>query len=206
MKENKTKILSECAVLCAISCVLSLFPKFKFLAHGGSITFCSMLPIVLASYRRGLKWGLLTGLCFALFQFITGFSSAGLTLGAVALSALLDYLVAFTVLGLGGMWRGRFKSVRAELCLGSASVILFRFVASFASGAIVFGEYAEWFFEKMGGFGQSVLSSMHGAPLAMFYSLVYNASYLLPELIITVVVSALISKFALFGLDSPKAA
>ena len=206
MQDKKTKILAECAVLCAISCVLSIFPKLKFLAQGGSITFCSMLPIILVSYRRGLKWGLLTGLSFALFQLLTGFSSPGTTITALIVSLCLDYLVAFTVLGLGGIFRSKLGSVRRELCLGAALVIALRFVSTTVSGAVVYGQYAEWFFDSLGGFGQSVLSSFNGAPLAIVYSLVYNASYLVPELIITVLVAAFISKYALYGMTDKPAA
>ena len=74
---SKTKVLVEGALLIAISAVLSIWPKFKFLPYGGSITVCSMLPIILFSYRRGIKWGLLAGLAFALIQTITGFTSSG---------------------------------------------------------------------------------------------------------------------------------
>lgn len=201
-KKDTTKILTECAVMCALACVLSIYPKFKFLLQGGSITLCSMLPIILVSYRRGIKWGLLSALAFALFQFLTGFTSAGLSMGAVALSIILDYLVAFTVLGLGGIFRGRLKTIRKELCLGVVVAISLRYLASFISGAVVFGEYAEWFFEKLGTFGQWVLGSFDGAALAAVYSLVYNGSYLIPELIITTVAAALLSKQALFGIKT----
>ena len=84
----KTRILAECAILCAISCVLSIYPKFKFLGQGGSITVCSMLPIIIASYRNGIKWGLLTGFAFSLFQIITGASLSGLSVGSVIVSLL----------------------------------------------------------------------------------------------------------------------
>ena len=171
----KTRILAECAILCAISCVLSIYPKFKFLGQGGSITVCSMLPIIIASYRNGIKWGLLTGFAFALFQLITGASLSGLSVGSVIVSLLFDYLIAFTVLGLGGMFRGKLKSPRRELCLGAVAAIALRFVSSFISGFIVFGEYAEWFFGNLGDFGAWALSSFTGTSLSVFYSLVYNA-------------------------------
>lgn len=200
--DSKTKILAECAILCAISCVLSIFPKFKFLAQGGSITFCSMLPIVLVSYRRGIKWGLLTGLCFALFQFLTGFTSSGLSIGSVILSILLDYLVAFTVLGFGGAFRGRLGSVRKELCRGALLALGLRYLSSTISGAVLFGQWAEWFFGELGAFGQSVLATFQGAPLYIVYSIVYNGSYMIPEMIITVAVAAFLAPYALYGIKS----
>ncbi len=196
-KKVNTRVLVECAMLVALSCVLSLFPKFKFLPYGGSITFCSMLPIVLISYRRGVKWGLLSGLVFALFQMMTGFTSAG----SIIVVVLFDYLVAFTVLGLGGLFRGKCKKPASELVLGSIVAIALRYLSHIISGYWVWADYAEWFFGEAGSFGQSVLSSMSGNGLALFYSVVYNGTYLIPELIITAIVSALISKYALFKAD-----
>ncbi|MEA4911887.1 MAG: energy-coupled thiamine transporter ThiT [Oscillospiraceae bacterium] len=202
MQKNKNlRILTECAMLVALACVLSIFPKFKFLPYGGSITFCSMLPIILISYRRGLKWGLLSGLVFALFQMLTGFSAAGISLYSIVMVVLFDYLVAFTVLGLGGIFKGKLKSARAELALGSFVALLLRFVSHVISGYFVWGEYADWFFGEMGDRGAAVLANVSGGALALLYSVVYNASYMVPEMIITVIVSALIAKFADYKLD-----
>ncbi len=202
---SSTKVLVECAMLVALSCVLSLFPKFKFLAYGGSITVCSMLPIVLVSYRRGIKWGLLSGLVFALFQMLTGFSSAGISIFAVVMVVLFDYLLPFTLIGLGGMFRGRIankaNAAGRELALGSLVVLLIRYLCHVVSGFFVWGEYAEWFFSEMGAFGEGILSSVSGNALALLYSVVYNASYMLPEILLTVIVSLLVGKYALFGLD-----
>ncbi|MEG1017272.1 MAG: energy-coupled thiamine transporter ThiT, partial [Oscillospiraceae bacterium] len=89
-RNKKLRILVECAMLLAMACVLSLFPKFKFLADGGSITVCSMLPIILISYRRGIKWGLLSGFAFFVFQTITGFVSKSLTLETTMLTLVFD--------------------------------------------------------------------------------------------------------------------
>ena len=81
---NRTNInkLTRCALLVAIAAVLSVFPKFEFLPYGGSITICSMLPIVLISYIYGLKWGFLSAFVFSLIQIFTGFSAAGAAYGS----------------------------------------------------------------------------------------------------------------------------
>ena len=200
-KKVNTRVLVESAMLVALSCVLSLFPKFEFLPYGGSITFCSMLTIILISYRRGVKWGLLGGLVLAIFQMMTGFVSAGMSAGAIVVVVLFDYLIAFTVLGFGGIFRGKFKKPANELVLGSVVAIALRYVCHIISGYWVWGEYAEWFFGEAGAFGQSVLSSLSGNALALFYSVVYNGTYLIPEMIITGIVAALISKFALVNID-----
>ncbi|MBQ4240180.1 MAG: energy-coupled thiamine transporter ThiT, partial [Oscillospiraceae bacterium] len=172
MKNNKLRVLVSCALLLAVSAVLSIFPKFKFLPNGGSVTFCSMLPIILASYVFGVKQGLLTAFAFSLIQLITGFSGSGLGPVAFAVELLFDYLVAFTVLGLGGMYRNN-SDPRRALALGALTATVLRFLSHFISGVVVWGEYAEWFFENMSSFGENILSRFSGTALMMLYSAVY---------------------------------
>ena len=198
-KTSKTKILVEGALLVAISAVLSLWPKFKFLPYGGSITVCSMLPIILFSYRRGIKWGLLAGLAFALIQTITGFTSSGMGFVAFIIELLFDYLLAFTVLGFGGAFRSKFKSERKELLCGTIMSILLRYLCHFISGYVVWGEYAEWFFGEVGSWGQNILNTLSGNTLSAFYSFVYNGTYMIPELVITAIVAYLIAPYAKYS-------
>lgn len=204
-KQSTTRILVECALLVAVASVLCIFPKFKFLPFGGSITICSMLPIVLISYRRGFKWGLLAGLAFAGIQMLTGFEAAGFSVFSILMIVLFDYVVAFTVLGLGGVFRNKLKKPGAELALGSVVVLLLRYLCHVISGYFVWGEYAGWFFGEAGTFGQSVLEHISGNTLAFVYSLVYNATYMLPEMIITGIVALLIGRFALYGIEQQSA-
>ncbi len=202
MKTNNsnTKILVEAALMVAISSVLSIFPKFKFLPYGGSITICSMLPIILLSYRRGLKWGFLGGFAFALIQTITGFTSSGLGFWSVIVELLFDYLVAFTILGIGGIFKGKWGSSRWELVGGSILAVFLRFVSHFISGYVVWGEYAEWFFGEAGEFGQSIMNAVSGPALSALYSFIYNASYMFPELIFTAIAAALIAPYSDYNL------
>ncbi|MDF2592640.1 MAG: energy-coupled thiamine transporter ThiT, partial [Clostridia bacterium] len=79
------------------------------------------------------------------------------------LSILFDYIVAFGVLGLAGMFNKSLKGVILGVFVG----VLGRFVSSVISGAIVFGAYAP---ETMN---------------PWVYSMIYNSSYLLPEMIIS---------------------
>jgi thiamine transporter len=200
-KDSATRVLVECAVLVAIASVLCVVPKFKFLAYGGSVTVCSALPVILVSYRRGLKWGFLSALAFALIQLLTGLDGvAGLSLSVTALAVLLDYLLAFTVLGVGGALRGKLKSPALELSLGSLLALFLRFAFHVLSGYVVWGQFAD------NTFGGGIISSLDGSRLALAYSLLYNASYMLPEMVITAVVAAIISPLALRGLSNGEAA
>ena len=77
-KKSNTKVLVECALLIAIATVLNVvcsFIPFLNLPFGGGFTICSMLPIVLAAYRNGTKWGLLTGFVYAVVQMLLGFKT-----------------------------------------------------------------------------------------------------------------------------------
>ena len=69
---SKTRILVECALMIAAGTVLSNFKIYE-LPNGGSVTFLSMLPFVLVSFRHGAKWGLFTGFVNSLLQMLLGF-------------------------------------------------------------------------------------------------------------------------------------
>lgn len=197
--------LVESALLLAIATMLSFFPKFDGIwANGGSITLCSMLPIILVSYRHGAKWGLATGLCFSLLQMFTGgiFLPAG---GAAAAAAglLLDYILPYTLIGLGGIFRGKFKNTTAELALGTVFALLLRYACHVASGYILWKSVADAtsFLSTPGfGLGNGIVSKFTGNTLCFLYSLIYNGSFMLPELILTTLGAVLVSKFALYGL------
>lgn len=193
---NRTNInkLTRCALLIAIAAVLSVFPKFEFLPYGGSITICSMLPIVLISYIFGLKWGFLSGFAFSLIQIFTGFSAAGAVSPLVTIGIVVfDYLVAFTILGIGGIYKGKLGSTAKELVLGSVTALSLRFLSHVVSGYLFFKDYAEWFFGEAGDFGAMILESISGNSLYLLYSFIYNATYMIPEIIFTAIAAALIA-------------
>ena len=86
------------------------------------------------------------------------------------------------------MFKNKISNNTVSLALGAFVVCLLRFIAHFVSGVIVWGSYAD------AGFAPKLLSGFSGYGLMVAYSFVYNASYMLPETIITVIVClALIS-------------
>ena len=204
-RQSKTRVLVECGMLIAIAAVLSVFPKFEsFWPNGGSITLCSMLPIVLISYRRGLRWGLLSGLVFSLIQILSGLRGlAGMDFLSTVGVILLDYIVAFTVLGLGGIFRGRFRSTTAELVAGTLFALTLRYATHILSGYILFSSYAEWFLGQEGfAFGNWVLAHSSGSLLYLLYSVIYNGSFMIPEMIITTIGAVILSPLARMGLPA----
>lgn len=175
MKKTNTIVLVECALMIALSTVLSMI-KVE-LPQGGSITLASMAPLVLVSYRHGVKWGMGTAFVHSLLQILLQFyAPPAKTLTAFILVVLLDYVIAFTVLGSAAIWGKPFRNRSVRIAFGSSIAVFLRFLCSFLSGILIWYDYAP-----------------EGTPVWL-YSLVYNGSYMLPELVITAVVTTTLIK------------
>ena len=108
---SRTRKLVEGALMIAMSTVLSMIPLFK-MPYGGSVTLLSMLPLILMSCRHGAKWGLFTAFVHGVLQLLLGLEN--LTYCATIWSQigciLLDYLLAFTALGLASTFARPFRN------------------------------------------------------------------------------------------------
>ena len=205
---SKTRVMVECALMIALSTILGYIPVFE-LPHGGSITLVSMAPILVASYRHGPKWGLLTAFVHSLIQLLLGIKNLTYcqSFGAVAGCVLLDYVLAFTLLGLACTLAKPFKNRTVGVVVSALAVCLGRYVCSFLSGYIVWKDY-DYAFEWMTGFGWGqAIAGMGENALCWLYSAVYNATYMLPEAVLTVVVLAVLSAAApkLFATQAKRA-
>ena len=181
-KKQKNRRLAESALMIALSTILAELAVFS-LPFGGSVTLFSQVPVILISYRYGVKWGLTTGLTMSVIQLLFGIQNFSYVsgVGAFLILALCDYIIAFSALGLGGMFKHKIKNDTISIALGGAVVTAIRFICHFISGATIWGEYAD------------------GAPV-LEYSFKYNGSYMLPELIITVIGLVVVS--SIFDLNS----
>lgn len=205
MKKQSTVRLVESALLIAIAAVLELISKALGLElpFGGTITLASMFPIVLIAYKYGTKWGLLSGFTYSLVQMLLGAKTVSamflpgddqMVLWQAICICLLDYVLAYTLLGLGGIFKGKFKKPAAELALGAFVALLLRYLVHIVSGAIFYGAYAEWFFTQEGFYsiGEKILGTFSGSSLAIAYSIFYNGLYMVPEIILTTIVAAIL--------------
>ena len=142
---------------------------------GGSITLASMLPLMVYSNRYGVKWGLLAGLVYGLLQYVQG--------GYIAHWAqfLLDYPIAFALIGLAGLTRGDRNLVFSVLIGGTA-----RFLAHLVSGMLVFGEYV-----MIG--PDAVTNVAFGTMLSANFtaSFVYNAPYMFADIALCAIIALL---------------
>ena len=167
------RMLCEGAIMVALAQILS-YLKLMELPNGGSLT-PAMFPIILFAVRWGLGPGLMAGFVFGLLQLIFD--------GAYAWgwqSMLLDYLVAFTPLGLAGLFRGKKWGIFAGTIVGCAG----RFLVHYISGVTIYKilvptAFMQWTFTS-----------------PELYSIVYNGSYMLPELVLTTVAAVLLYKAA----------
>ncbi|SOB99955.1 thiamine transporter [Ureibacillus xyleni] len=174
MNKSKLLMLVEIAIFAAIGLVLDKI-SFSLWAQGGSISFV-MLPILIIAVRWGLSAGLVTGLLVGILQ---------MALGAYILhwaQALLDYVVAFTVVGLAGLFRHQIleaaknlnkKKISLYIIMGIVVGGLLRYAAHSIAGAVFFAEYA-------------------GDQNVWVYTLVYNGSYMIPAIILTAIVGSFI--------------
>ncbi|HYE84336.1 MAG TPA: energy-coupled thiamine transporter ThiT [Clostridia bacterium] len=160
MKYSSTRMLAEAGIMIAAAQILS-YVKIYEAPYGGSVTAGSMVPIILFSLRWGVKSGLLAAVAYGILQLLIGGEVYTLHIASV----LFDYVIAFGLLGLAGVFRNSAKGTLMGTCLG----VLGRFICHVISGVVVWASYAP--------------EGMH--PLD--YSIVYNGSYLLPELIITLI-------------------
>ncbi len=193
----KTKNMVITAVLIALSVVLSLIKPFA-LPFGGGITLASMVPIVLVGMLYGTKTGLLAAFVYGLIQMALdpGVVGAAFLPGEnqmifwkAVLMCVLDYFVAFTVLGLGGVFMKKDKQSLTQVACGTLLATGLRYLTHILSGFILWGSYAEWFFSQEGfPLGEKILASFSGQGLALLYSFVYNGLYMIPEMIITVLI------------------
>jgi len=187
---QKIKFLAESAVMIALATILS-FVKIYHLPYGGSVTLFSMLPICVIAYKYGWKKGLFCGFVYGCLQMLfdtVGGAAAGMSFGDVLLMMCLDYVLAFTVLGFAGIFRGKFKSDALSFIFGILFAIFLRLLFHALSGYILFSAYAEWFFSQDGfAVGQMILSKFQGTSLFIIYTFCYNGSFLVPEAILSVI-------------------
>lgn len=189
MSDNKKKIsniqmLAESAIMLALSVALNELTPIQF-PFGGSVTFFSQLPILIIGYRYGIGQGLLTGFTMGIVEMLFGLKNFSYVtgIGSYLILIFADYIVAFSVLGLGAMFKKKIKNQALALASAGAVVSVLRFICHFISGVTIWSGYAE------------------DTPV-LVYSLTYNGGYMLPELILTVIGALAVG--SIFDLTSPK--
>ena len=182
MRNIWVRKLTESAIFIAIGTVLSIL-KID-LPFGGGVTIASMLPLVLISHRWGWRWGVLTAFAYSLIQLMMGLDNVGYATSFVMAVGviLLDYVIAYTVIGLSGTMEKLFKKSLTAVMVGIAVTFIIRFVCHYITGV--------WIWKKW--MPETFMNMPMTSP--WIYSLLYNGWYMLAEIIVTEIVAALIYK------------
>lgn len=183
MKKFDTKVLTEAAVMIALSMVLGRLKIFT-MPQGGSITLGQMIPLLFFAIRHGAGLGLIVGAVYGVLDMLLG--------GYIytPIQAILDYPLAFALLGLAGCFTRQIVKEGKSFYVPVAVIVavLGRFICHVLSGYIFFAEYAE--------------GSGHGP---LMYSVIYNGTFLGVEAVIAFVIILILSKnVLLYGLDKSR--
>ena len=175
MKNQKLYTLCEGAICVAVALVLS-YLKIPigggFGGWGGSVDLV-MLPLIVYAVHRGDGWGIGAGLTFGTLKFFLA--------GGVAVnwqSMLLDYVAAYAFVGFAGLMKGK----RGALPLGALLGCVCRFIIHFLSGITIYAILIP----------TEILGLVTGS--AAIYSLLYNATYMLPNTVLAVILCTLLQK------------
>lgn len=180
LNSKRILFLVEVSIFTALALLLDILPlSFKLWAQGGSISF-AMIPVFIVAFRWGMKGGLLSGFLWGVLQVATGTAYV-----LVPLQGVIDYGVAFTVIGFAGIFAnhiqkavksGETRTYLTYITLGVFLGSALRFIAHYTAGVVFFG------------------SAVEGQP-AWLYSLLYNTSYMVPSFILcTIIVAFLFHK------------
>jgi len=175
-QKNNIKKIALCGVMIALGTVLSFLKPYEP-PLGGGVTVLSMVPVAFLSCMLGLKWGFGAAFVYSLIQLFISMGevmSWGLTAGAVIATFLLDYIIAYTVLGISGVFS---KKGMWGIVIGVAIATFIRFLCHFATGVYIFDIWMPDDWNNV-----------------WLYSLCYNGGYMLPEIVLTCVGTALLVK------------
>ena len=186
MRNKKVLTLVECAIMVALASILSVL-KIVDMPVGGSVTLASMLPIVVIAYRHGIGYGMGSALAASLIQLLLGFENFSYVTGwqSVIALAIFDYIIAYAAFGLGGIFKKAIKNQALSMVAGISLGNAIRYICHVISGATIWA----------------------GLPLpdaaSLSYSISYNGVYMLPELIISALVTIYLGGAIDFRRDIP---
>ena len=193
-RSQRIRIITEGAIMVALATVLSLLVLWES-PYGGSVTILSMAPIIVFSMRRGVRAGLLAGFAHSLIQLLLGLKNVAWvpTPGGIVLCILLDYILPFTLLGLGGCFRNiqftknRYTNLVIAAILGTLLVTILRYVFHIISGVVIW--YAldlEWYADD-----PDHIVNRYGS---WAFSAIYNGIFMVPEIIATTIGVPILSR------------
>lgn len=167
MRDKKLRLMTEMGVAVALAVVLNFVTLFR-MPQGGKVNL-EMLPILIVAFRWGGIPGIITGFVYGLLQLVLD------PYIVHPAQAFLDYPLAYMLVGLAGLVPLKLKEnsklkVYSSIFLAVLLGGLGRFISHLLSGVIFFGQYAPE--------GQN----------PWIYSTIYNASYIIPSILISYII------------------
>ena len=142
---------------------------------GGSITLAHTLPLILLSFFKGYKTGGKAALVFSFMKIIFNFHAPPVqNITSYILVILLDYFIPYLLIGISSCYSRIFRNEKYNMIFGIVASELFRFILAVISGFIIWNGYFS--------FGAEILG----------YSVIYNLSYMIPNLIISLIIFAMV--------------
>lgn len=191
---SRIRILAESGIMVALATVLSMLKLWES-PYGGSVTILSMAPIILLALRRGPVAGLCAGFAHSLIQLLLGLCNVAWVPDAtgIILCILLDYILPFTLLGLGGIFRNVHfcnddgRNLLISAFLGALLVTVLRYLCHIVSGAVIW--YAldlQWYADD-----PTHIVNLYGP---WMFSAIYNGVFMVPEILTTIIATPLLHK------------
>lgn len=173
-RSSETKVLAEIIVFAALSSALYVIRPFS-LPYGGSVTLGSMVPVMWLALRRGMRAGFIAGAIFGLAALVIDVILLPYSPIANPLQVVLEYPIAFGVLGLAGLFH---KKSIAFAIIGVSISVFVKFLIHYLVGAFIW-VYVYEFPPEWGQF---------------LWPAIYNGSFLLVEFIISAILIAILVK------------
>ncbi len=154
-KMSDTRSIVYGAISIALSFALSYAKLFK-LPQGGSVTFASLLPLMMYCCMFGTRRGLVVCTIYGVLQALQD------PFIIHPMQFLLDYPLAFGLIGVSGIFmeKGVFKEKKiVAFLLGGIIAVVLRYACHVCSGVFAFADYAD--LDKYGS--------------AIVYSMAYNS-------------------------------
>lgn len=138
-KMSDTRSIVYGAISIALSFALSYAKLFK-LPQGGSVTFASLLPLMIYCCMFGTRRGLIVCTIYGVLQALQD------PFIIHPMQFLLDYPLAFGLIGVSGIFmeKGVFKDKKVvAFLLGGVLAVVLRYACHVCSGVFAFADYAD---------------------------------------------------------------
>ena len=184
-KKFSTRVLAEMALFTAIAFALDVFQSGLFRGiwtNGGSVGI-AMVPIFILCFKRGFLPGLISGFALSFLQMLGGVYAIADKWYMVLLQISLDYILAYPVIAAAGLLYSAYQNANTNtkklLVLNIGIVVggLLKLLCHFLAGVIFWSS--------------STPEGFLGGPIV--YSLVYNGSFMIINILLACAIMSVIS-------------